>query len=589
MSIPNDLELRLVESFSDLEDFFRWLSQDREVLGFDTETTGLSPERDHIRLVQFGDERMGWALSWKDWRGVAKQVFETYEGDLVAHNLKFDVRQICNDFGWSVTRWPWHRSHDTQGMAHIADSQRSKALKTLSDRLVDPRASQGQKALDEGMKKNGWTWATVPVDFPPYWQYGALDPVLAVLILKALKKQDIPSEVYDMEMGSTRVAAKMEEYGFLIDRAYCIDTSNKLDQYAQSVRQYLHDTWNISNPTPMQLVRFFEKEGVELIPKKTNSGNQAMDKHVLETTDHVVAQQVLALRKAEKMSGTYLHNFIDRIGSDHVLHANINTMAARTGRMSISDPSLQNLPRRDPLVRNAFLPREGHTLLTIDADQIEARLTAHFSEDQGLIDAFLSPEDFFCAVASQAFGKEVVKGMSERDLIKGVVYGKVYGASVMTMAASAGVPPEDMHQTNALFDSNYPNVHKFMERVIREGKGRRADAPDDRGFVTTPYGRKIKADRGREYTLVNYLIQCHASEILKKKIVELDAILPSEVKMVLPVHDEIIFDVPTEMVADVQHEAENVLNDYDNYKVPITWGGEVCPTSWGSKYEKKGS
>jgi DNA polymerase I-like protein with 3'-5' exonuclease and polymerase domains len=145
-----------------------------------------------------------------------------------------------------------------------------------------------------------------------------------------------------------------------------------------------------------------------------------------------------------------------------------------------------------------------------------------------------------------------------------------------------------MQRTNALFDSNFARVHSFMNDTIWDGKKAAKSADDGRGFVVTPYGRKLKADKGREYTLVNYLIQCHASEILKKKIVELDAALPRDALMVLPVHDEVIFDVPTDMIGEVSKVATDVLSDSSNYKVPITWGADILPEgqAWGWKYRK---
>uniref|UniRef100_A0AAU6R5J8 DNA polymerase n=1 Tax=Micrococcus phage Kurnik TaxID=3092208 RepID=A0AAU6R5J8_9CAUD len=584
--LPDHLELRLIRNSKDVSDFFDWLGRPRRLLGADTETTGFSPERDRVRLIQFGDRDMGWAMAWEDWRGVAKEVFEQYEGDYTWHNSKFDIRHLCNDLGVKTESWPWHRTHDGMGMAHIADSQRPKGLKPLGDRIVDRRISGAQKALDEGMKRNGWGWHDVPIDFDPYWQYGALDPVISVYITEHFI-DDTPKELYDIEMGSTRVAAKMEELGMRISRSYSQNKYDELTSYAQRARDWLYAEYGISKPTPMQLVKFFNEHNVPLIDKHTGGGAQSMDKHVLATTDHDVARTVLNIRKAEKRAG-YLENFLELSGEDGIIHPTINTMAARTGRMSITDPALQTLPRGDAIVREAFIPREGHSLLTIDADQIEARLTAHFSGDEGLIQAFLGDDDFFCTIASTIYGREIIKGMMERDLTKGVVYGKVYGASVMKMAETAEVAPIEMMKTNALFDSNFPRVHQFMNEVIHEGKNRARQAPDKRGYVTTPYGRKLKSDENREYTLVNYLIQCHASEILKKKLVMLDAALPKEALIVLPVHDEIIFDVPTEMVGEIKQTAEEVLNESSEYKVPLTWGADILHESWGEKYRKKG-
>lgn len=584
--LPDTIKLNFVESLEDVLAFKRWLGERRSVLGVDTETTGFSPETDKIRLIQFGDTREGWALPWEDWRGVAKEVFTEYEGDFVLHNSKFDIRHIQADLGLSVSQWPWHRTHDTMGMAHILDSQRPKSLKTLASMHIDGRAASGEKTLHDGMGANGWSWETVPIDFPPYWQYGALDPVLTAFLFEKFhpEMKSSYSELYDLEMGAIRVAAKMEELGVRVDLAYSEKKAKELTDYGTAVRQWLTEQWGIENPTSTALVRFFTSHNVPLIEKYTDSGNQAMDKHVLETTKHPVAEAVLKMRKAEKLAGTYLENFPKFADSDGFLHPNIMTMAARTGRMSITNPALQTLPRKDPTVRDAFIPREDHSLLTIDADQIEARLTAHFSQDAGLIGAFGNDDDFFCTVASQAFGYPVVKGMQERDLIKGVVYGKVYGAAVTKMAEAAGVPVSQMEVTNAAFDTNFPGVRRMMKSIVDVGKNRKA--VEGRGYVITPYGRKLACDSGKEYTLVNYLIQCHASEILKKKMVMLDAALPEEVKMILPVHDEIIFDVPTDIVEDVKREAEAVLNESSEYLVPITWSGDILHESWGEKYHK---
>lgn len=585
--VLDHVQLHLVESYGDAMRFMAWLSESRPILGIDTETSELSSELGHVRLIQFGDENHGWALAWEDWRGLVREVLMKYEGALVFHNSKFDVRHICSDLGWDVAAWPWHRTHDTMCMAHILDSQRLKGLKPLAARYVDGRAVAAQRQLDDGMTQNKWTWATVPITYPPYWQYGAMDPVLTVYMFKAfIEAITVYPQLYDLEMSAIRVAAKMEQRGIKIDIPYCYRTKDQLMTYAADARQYLMSEWNIVNPTAMQLIKFFEAQGVQLPEKRTKTGRQAMDAEVMDAIHHPVAETVQHIKRAEKFSHTYLDNFIKFVDADGYLHPSINTMAARTGRMSITEPALQTLPRMGDTIRNAFIPSEGCALLTIDADQIEARLTAHFSQDQGLVNAFLSPGDFFCNIASTTYGYEVKKGMMERDLIKKVVYGKVYGSSVPKMAISAGVPIQQMEIANASFETNFPGVRVLQGQVINEGKRRAAADANNRGFVITPYGRKLLADPSKEYTLINYLIQCHASEILKKKIALLDAALPEEAKMVLPVHDEIIFDVPLDIVHDVKATAEEVLNESADYLVPITWSGDILEECWGQKYRK---
>lgn len=578
------VQLHLVESMEDIRLFHQWLSRSRRVLGVDTETTGLSPEIDRVRLIQFGDLEEGWAIPWLDYRGIALEALDRYDHDLVLHNSKYDIRMISTNSDRSVTEWPWHRSHDTMGMAHILDSQRTKGLKSLAAKYINPNAVSGQSSLHDGMKQHKWGWENVPIKYPPYWQYAALDPVLTCYLYQEFEPQ-ISGEyrrLYDLEMAAIRVAAKMEENGVQVDLAYSRRKADELRGYSESARDYLNERYGIVNPTPAQLTQFFRAAQVPMIDKTTASGNQAMDKEVLQSIDHEVARITLAIRKAEKLAGTYLENFPPLADADDRIHPNIFTMGARTGRMSITEPALQTLPRKDPTVRRAFLPSEGHALLSCDYDQIEARLTAHFSQDPGLISAFHSDQDFFCYVASMLFGREIKKGMRERDLIKGVVYGKIYGASVPKMAATAGVDVLQMKTVNDLFENTFSGVPKTMGEIIGVGKLRRIR--EGRGYVITPFGRKLYADEGKEYTLVNYLIQCHASEILKDKMVALDAALPNEVKMLLPIHDEIVFDVPVGLVDETRGLIESTMSASD-YAVPVTASSDVMYRSWADKYE----
>lgn len=591
MSALDNVQLHLVDSLTSMQDFLRWMNERMRydsVLGIDTETTGLNPNLDTVRTVQIGDLEQGWTIPWDDWRGLAKEVILGYPGQWVLHNSKFDIRFISHALDLRVQDWPWHRTHDCMAMAHILDSQRPKGLKQLASKYVDGRAAAMQSNLDDAYKKNGWTFATVPINYPPYWQYGALDPVLTVhMYMKmypTIKEQF--SGLYDLEMGAVRVTAKMEENGARIDLAYSHRKRNELMRYAVEARQYLTDTYGLDNPTPRQLFHFFTAAGVELPVKHTASGNQSMDKEVMDAIDHEVAQIVQGIKRAEKWSHTYFDNFIKFADSDSYIHPSINPMAARTGRMSITEPALQTLPRIGDTIRNAFIASEDHQLITCDYDQIEARLTAHFSQDPGLIAAFHAEGDFFCNVASSTYGYDVRKGMKERDLIKGVVYGKVYGATVPKMALTAKVPLQQMEIANGSFERSFPGVRTMQQRIIGLGQQRARAAIDKRGHVVTPYGRVLRSDERKEYTLVNYLIQCHAAEILKKKIVELDAALPNEVKLILPVHDEVIFDSPIEMTNEVLPLIGEVMSAVEDYAVPITATAEAIPVgeSWGYNY-----
>ena len=162
-----DLKTTLVESYSDLQNFFTWLSKDRLILAVDTETSGLSFISDKLRLVQFGDTQAGFAFEWDKWSGIEHEVFNTYEGDYVFHNAAFDIKFLERNLGM---RLPRERIHDTMIMSRLMNHDvHSHGLKPLIAKHVDPRMVVGQKALDEAMKKNKWTWGTVPIEFEAYW------------------------------------------------------------------------------------------------------------------------------------------------------------------------------------------------------------------------------------------------------------------------------------------------------------------------------------------------------------------------------------------------------------------------------------
>jgi len=158
-----DVRLHFVESFSDAEKFLRWLSADadRPFLGVDTETTGLELSKDHVRLVQFGDKKHGWAIPYADWRGLIWQVFADYRKNFVFHNAKFDLGMLLMD-GMPLPQPDL--VHDTVVMSHIVNNQwRDRRLKQLAKRFVDPSATRGQDELKAVFKATGWNWATIPI------------------------------------------------------------------------------------------------------------------------------------------------------------------------------------------------------------------------------------------------------------------------------------------------------------------------------------------------------------------------------------------------------------------------------------------
>jgi DNA polymerase I len=473
-------------------------------------------------------------------------------------------------------------------LAHLDNPLRPKGLKSLADRLVDRRASAGQEALSEGMRKQHWNWATVPLNFAPYWVYAALDPVLTAHIWQKLKPAaEAYSQAYDFERAVTRVLTGMMQRGMLIDVPYTEHQIAKTDAYSRDGRKWLSDTFGINSPmSGLSVARVLESYGQE-ITWRTEHGQPQMDKEALKYYGDNAASPlvrelcttVLTLRHAEKMRGTYLENLLSLRDGNDTVHASIWSLGARTSRMSITEPALQTLPRDDLIVRSCFIPRPGCVLISIDADQIEARLAAHFSGDQGLISAFIEADqpggrDFFCGVASEIFGEEITKQDKRRQHTKNTVYGSIFGAGAEKMALTAGVSPAIMIPIKQAFDARFPGLKELQNRILTEARQRNPMC------VYTPLGRRLLLDSGREYTQgTNALIQGHAAEILKQGLLDLDAAGFGD-NLLLPVHDEIILEVRKEDAGDALQEISKILTNRADYVVPITWDGKIMEERW---------
>ena len=578
------VNLRLVRNIDDVTDFIEWIGQPRDILGLDTETGGFNPFKNKLRLFQFGDKDAGWAIPWHLWSGLVIGAIKDYQGPVVLHNSPFDIRFTSVHGGQDFGKWDWSQTHDTMTMAHILDSNAAKGLKPLSGKLIDPKAVTAQISLSEGMSANKWTWDTVPLDFPPYWIYAALDPVLTCHLYDkmapAIEAQY--RSAYELEIGTLELVTDMMLKGAKIDLDYCDSKKRELDTYSVDARQYLFDAFDIENATSMvQVQRALEAEGVKLLDKRTKGGSQAMDKEVLEAADHVIANTVLAIKHAEKLSSTYFSNLVNAVDSNNRVHPTIWAQGTKTGRMSITDPALQTLPRKSP-VRGAFVPDEGNALISIDADQIEARLTAHFSQDQGMIDAF-ETGDFFVNIARGVFDDPTIdKSDPRRALTKGVVYGKLYGAGPATMARTARVPLESMEKTVAAFESAFPGVRQLQMATAQAARDR--SKSEGRAYIMTNNGKPIVVDDDRDYTALNYLIQGSAAEIFKQTLLRL-ADAGFRDYLMIPVHDEIVMEAPAHDAEDLLKTAEEVMNDFETYALPITWSGDIMHNSWNDKYE----
>lgn len=583
------VNLHLVDDIETLMEMKRWAGERRKgPICFDVESEGLDPFRHKIRLLQLGDTRNGWAVPYELWGGGALELLTKYQGKIAGHNISFDWRMLKVNTGIEL---PWHKLEDTMILAALDKPGRAKGLKDLGAMLVDRQAKSGEHALTEGMRKEGWTWATVPVGFAPYWIYAALDTVLTAHLWEQLHPRviiDCPSS-YDMEMGVSRVCSRMMLHGMQIDRAYVRENIDKLTVFAAEARAWLAGVHGISSPlSGGQVFRALEAVGYT-VRGLTPKGYPKIDKDLLEALrdgkpgqPQQIAEYVLGVRHAEKVINSYLQNFLTTADADDVIHPQIWTIQAITGRMSITEPALQTLHRDDKVVRGSFTPRMGHAFVSVDADQIEARTAAHFSRDAGFIAAFLEADkpgglDFFSAVASQLFQDRVRKGDWRRQVTKNMVYCYLFGGGLEKMAITAGVSVEQMKPIRDQFLERFPGLGQLSRESMREAQNElRATGT---AAIRTAGGKRIPVDKSRLYAGLNYKIQGSAAEIFKRGLLDLDAIGLGD-HLCLPVHDEVILEVPIEDAYDVAKLVEETLTDRESYALPFTWGADVLIERW---------
>jgi DNA polymerase-1 len=600
-----DVKLHLVDSVEKATEFLTWLGERRPhaAIAIDTETGelpgglrehALSPWHGQLRLVQVGDGEQGWSIPWKEWSGVFYQAMDKFDGPIVCHNIAFEARWFDIHSRWDI---PWYRAHDTMIMAHIIDPLGSGALKRLAAQLVDYRAVQLQSGLDEGLVKNGWTWGTVPINYEPYWAYGALDTVLTMRLFDQFYDKcgvgKPYSMAYELEMAARKIVTRMEINGARVDLEYSKQKYDELITYTEQVKQWVKKTYNGTSVTSnIQMVRLFERLGAE-ITEYTPSGQKSMTKDQLEllirdgsSEIKNLAETVLKQRKADKIAGSYFLNFLEKSVNGFV-HPSVKTLGARTGRMSITDPALQTLPKGDATVRRAFIPKdENHVIVTSDLDQVEFRMFASLSEDPNLINLFhladATGSDPFTEIGRQVYQEpNMQRSDKRRSLIKGVVYGRLYGAGVAKQAITAGVPEEQMRAVSDSFDINYPGMISFQKSI--EDVGMRRLRSEGQGYVYTWTGRRIPCDEGRVYTLVNYLIQGGAAEVFKNNLVKLDQADLTEM-LIVPVHDEIVLQCPRKDVEEVKQLVQKCMTTTENWAVPLTAGVDGPLETWGDKY-----
>lgn len=561
-SLDPDLRITLVESLDDALDMRRWLGERRELLAFDVETSGLNLGKDEIRLFQVGDTRRGYALAWEDWRGLVKDLLPQYRGPMAAHNLPFDLAMLKRD-GVDLRE---EQCHCTMVMAHLVNPGRLMGLKPTAARVVGQQALMGQGELEEAFQRFGWTWATVPISFPAYWHYGVLDTCLTSCIGEEFYPRvlDEYREIYEIELASVFVLCDARIRGMRVDLDYVRETRASMMSEMSELETNVFSKIGLAPSSDKRVREHLEQVAGQgplgsWWPFRTEKGEVSVDDDALKFFEKRFPQTITPLRRWRRCNflvGHYFDNIL-RNHVDSIVRPNINQVL-KTGRMSITDPPLQTLPR-GPEVRDAFIPHDGNKIVQADFQQAELRGLAYYAQCRPMIEAFQRGEDLHSWVGSYVYhdGDQSLLTKDQRQVSKNVNFAKGYGAGDTKIAATAGVDIGVIRDFQERYDSLFPEIKQFMQTLIGTMHDRRRE--DKQMWVKTILGRKIAVDDDKPYVGVNYTIQGGMTgDITKLKLVELDAAGLGEFIMI-PIHDEILFDVPDDDIPDAVQTISRVM------------------------------
>lgn len=507
---------------------------------------------------------------------------------LVGHNIKFDLHVLAR-LGIRVRR----PLFDTMIAAWVLDAEAlSFSLSTLASRHLGLEGL----AFDEVVPK-GSTFADVALS--PATQYACEDADFTYRLYRhfreALESEGLSKVFYEIEMPLIPILAEMEEHGIRVDagklRAYGAELEIEMGRIEQEIYKLVGHPFNIASPKQLAEVLFGERKLP--IQKRTRTGIST-DVSVLEELAPLdpVPELILRYRMLAKLKSTYvepLAQLAERWGRIHTTY--LQTGAA-TGRLSSRDPNLQNIPIREEegrRIRDAFIAEPGHVLISADYSQIELAVLAHLSRDPNLLAAFREGVDIHRRTASFIFGiPESEVDASQRRIAKTINFGVIYGMSAFRLARDLGIPNGRAKAFIDAYFATYAGIANFIRKTIEEA--------ETTEHVTTLFGRRRRIlaitsrnkteQQGAQRVAVNTPIQGTAADIVKIAMIRVQKALQHaipEVKMLLQVHDELIFEAPVQLaesaMALIRHEMEHAVQ----LDIPLRVSIESAP-SWGAMH-----
>ncbi|HTW73829.1 MAG TPA: DNA polymerase I [Steroidobacteraceae bacterium] len=587
---------RHYETITEWDALTRWIEAlaHAELFAFDTETNSLDYMAAQVVGVSFCIEpgRAAYVPLAHDYPGAPAQLARARVLEALApllqdptrpklgQHLKFDVHVLAN-----------HGIHlegqrfDTMLESYVLDSTATRHhLDAMAARYLGIQTIRLEELTGRGSRQLAFN----QVDVARAAEYAAEDADVTLRLHRVLwprlaRHRSLESLYRDIEQPLAAVLQRMERHGVLIDREMLHVQSRELAARLVEIQQLAQAEagmpFNLESPKQLQQILF---ERLQLpVLRKTPGGTPSTAEDVLEelAATYRLPQIILDYRGLAKLRSTYTERLPEQINPDTGrVHTCYHQAVAATGRLSSSDPNLQNIPirsREGRRIRQAFIAPPGYRLLAADYSQIELRIMAHLSEDEGLLRAFAEERDIHQATAAEVFGVAVeAVTADQRRSAKAINFGLIYGMSAFGLARQLGVPRAAAQSYVDLYFSRYPGVRRYMERTREQA--RRA------GFVETVFGRRLflpdinsrnrQLQQYAERSAINAPMQGTAADIIKRAMLAVDAWARAQqapVSLIMQVHDELVFEVRADFLAEADARIREMMCAAAQLRVPL--------------------
>ena len=511
--------------------------------------------------------------------GLLKPLLEDSSVLKVGHNIKYDIEVLAK---YKINVTP---TDDTMILSYVLEGGKHRhGLDELSDLYLDHTTIKFKDVTVTGKSKISFD--KVPIN--DALEYAAEDADITDRLFKVLKPrlyQDRMVSVYEnLERPLIQILKNMEECGVNLDTRRLLtlseDFSKRLGDLEAQIFKLAGKSFNVGSPKQLGEILFEEMK----LPggKKGKSGSYGTGSEVLEDLilqGHEFPKIILDWRQLAKLKSTYTDSLLSQVNpTTGRVHTNYGQAIASTGRLSSTEPNLQNIPIRTDegrKIRQAFIPSEGNLVLSADYSQIELRLLAHVADIKALKEAFEANIDIHSLAASQVFGTPVEDVDDDmRRKAKAINFGIIYGISAFGLARQLNIPRSEAAEYIDAYFSKYPGIKNYMETTVEHAK--------ERGYVETLYGRKCfvpgildknSATRNfMERAAINAPIQGGAADIIKLAMIRMPGELEKadlSAKMLLQVHDELIFDVPKEELDVTSSLIKKTMETVCHLSVPL--------------------